>query len=69
MLKAVNMKAYRFGKLGNIRYTGFGILNTESGKFLAHNGHPYVLRTKLLAQNCIDNHFENIMRDAIAPAK
>ena len=33
MIKAVNMKSYRFGKYGNIEYHGFGMLDTETDSF------------------------------------
>lgn len=63
MIKAVNMKNYRFGKLGNIRYTGFGILDTESNEFLSFNGKdPYVLTKKKVIQSCIDAEWYTTMK-------
>ena len=54
MIKAVNMKDYRFGKLGNIHYTGFGMINTETKEFYSFDGKlPYVLRTKRIMESCI----------------
>lgn len=47
MLKAVNMKNYRFGKLQNIQYIGFGIIDTETNSFVSYDGfEPYVLERK-----------------------
>ena len=64
MIKAVNMKNYRFGKLGNYRYEGFGMLDTETNTFVSYNGSdPYVLRTKKIIQSCIDaKWFETMNR-------
>lgn len=47
MIIAVNMKDYRFGKLANITYSGFGLLDTATGLFVSHDGRrPYVLNSK-----------------------
>ncbi|MCH5340094.1 MAG: hypothetical protein J1E01_01375 [Acetatifactor sp.] len=55
MIKAVNMKTYRFGKLANIRYSGFGMLDTETNTFVSFDSvTPYVLDTKKIIQSCID---------------
>lgn len=55
MIKAVNMKTYRFGKLENIMYSGFGMLDTETNTFVSFDGvKPYVLDTKKIIQSCID---------------
>ena len=55
MIKAVNMKNYRFGKLANIMYKGFGMLDTETNSFVSFDGKtPYVLTTKKIIQSCID---------------
>lgn len=55
MMKAVNMKNYRFGKMANRMYIGFGILDTETDEFVSHNGKdPFVLTTKKHVQSCID---------------
>lgn len=55
MLKAVNMKNYRFGKLSNIVYEGFGAIDTETNEFISFDGStPYVLRTKKIMQSVID---------------
>lgn len=63
MIKAVNMKNYRFGKLGNIYYKGIGMLDTESNTFLSMNGKdPYVLTTKKVIQSCIDGGWPVTMK-------
>ena len=63
MIKVVNMKNYRFGKLGNIAYTGFGMLDTTSNTFLSFDGKtPYVLRTKKIIQACIDGGWPESMK-------
>ena len=55
MIKAVNMKGYRFGKLANIEYKGFGMLDIETNTFVSFDGvKPYVLTTKKFVQSCID---------------
>lgn len=55
MLKAVNMKGYRFGKNANIEYNGFGMLDTSTGTFVSHDGRrPYTFSLKRTAQSCID---------------
>lgn len=55
MIKAVNMKNYRFGKLANAFYTGFGMLDTDTEKFVSLDGiHPYVLGRKKVIQSIID---------------
>lgn len=49
MIKAVNMKGYKFGKLASRMYAGFGMLDTETDEFLSFDGfHPYVLDRKKL---------------------
>lgn len=56
MIIAVNMKNYRFGYNGCVGFNGFGMLDTETGKFVSHDGkYPYVLRTKKLVTACINN--------------
>lgn len=63
MIKAVNMKNYKFGKLGNIRYTGFGMLDTESDTFVSFDGAtPYVLGTKRIIQSCIDGAWADTLK-------
>ena len=55
MIKAVNMKNYKFGKLANIEYIGFGMLDTETNTFVSYDGFkPYVLERKKMIQSCID---------------
>lgn len=55
MIKAVNMEKYRFGKLGNKGYVGFGMLDTKTDTFVSLDGfNPYVLRKKRIIQLCID---------------
>lgn len=55
MIKAVNMKSYKFGKRANIMYSGFGMLDTETNTFVSFDGvTPYVLTTKKIIQSCID---------------
>lgn len=55
MIKAVNMKNYKFGKGANARYSGFGMLDTETNTFVSFDGvTPYVLNTKKVIQSCID---------------
>lgn len=55
MIKAVNMKNYRFGKNGSRAYKGFGIIDTETNTFASFDGfHPYVLAQKKYIQSCID---------------
>lgn len=47
MIKAVNMKNYRFGKLASRAYMGFGMLDTETNTFCSFDGvNPYVLGKK-----------------------
>lgn len=54
MIKAVNMKNYRFGKNANRYYVGFGMLDTETNTFVSFDGiHPYVLGTKKIIESCI----------------
>ncbi len=54
MIKAVNMNKYRFGKLANISYKGFGMYDTESDTFVSYDGIvPYVLTTKKMIESCI----------------
>lgn len=54
MIKAVNMKNYRFGKNANQYYIGFGMLDTETNTFVSLDGiHPYVLGTKKIIEACI----------------
>lgn len=56
MIKAVNMKGYEFGGKGySFIMEGFGMLDTETDKFVSHDGRiPYVLRSKKLVQSCIE---------------
>lgn len=68
MLKAVNIKGYRFGKNADRYFArGFAILDTETGDFLAYpaSGIPYILDTKKVIQSCIDSNFETILTDRI----
>lgn len=52
MLKAVNMKNYRWGA---IEWVGFGIIDTETKRFVTVDGiRPYVLATKKIMQSVID---------------
>lgn len=54
MIKAVNMKNYRFGRRANISYSGFGMLDTDSDTFVSFNGvTPYVLTIKKTIEACI----------------
>lgn len=63
MIKAVNMKTFRFGKLGNSYYIGFGMYDTDTEKFLSLDGiQPYVLRTKKTIQSCIDGGWPATMK-------
>lgn len=63
MLKAVNMKNYRFGKLQNIQYVGFGILDTENNSFVSYDGFkPYVLDRKNIIQSVIDAEWPKDMK-------
>ena len=65
MIKAVNMKGYRFGKLANIEYKGFGMLDTETNTFVSFDGvRPYVLTTKKIIQSCIDAGWASDMKRA-----
>lgn len=65
MLKAVNMKGYRFGKSGKATLEGFGILDTETDTFASFDGSwPYVLRSKKLVQSCIDAGWPETMKRA-----
>lgn len=62
MIKAVNMKGYRFGKTGSIRYVGFGMLDEESNSFFSFDGKtPYVLPVKKIIQSCIDAGWQGSM--------
>lgn len=56
MLKAVNMKGYKFGTKGyKFSMNGFGMVNPETNEFASFDGKvPYVLRTKKLIESCID---------------
>jgi hypothetical protein len=56
MIKAVNIKGYRFGKLGNRSYgRGFAMVDTERDEFVSWDGKtPYVLESKKLIQSCIN---------------
>ncbi len=63
MIKAVNMKNYRFGKLANKQYIGFGMLDTKTNEFLSFDGqNPYVLTTKKIIQSCIDAEWPETMK-------
>ena len=63
MIKAVNMEKYRFGKLGNKEYIGFGMLDTETNTFISLDGfNPYVLRKKRIIQSCIDAGWPETMQ-------
>ena len=63
MIKAINMKNFRFGKLGNRQYIGFGMYDTDTEMFLSLDGiHPYVLRTKKIIQSCIDGGWPATMK-------
>ncbi len=54
MIKAVNVKNYRFGKRGNTAYIGFAMLDTDTDTFVSLDGiKPYVLTTKKLVESCI----------------
>lgn len=65
MIIAVNMKGYKFGKLANIRYSGFGMLDTETNTFVSFDGTtPYVLNTKKLIQSCIDGGWAETLKRA-----
>ena len=65
MIKAVNMKSYRFGKYGNIEYHGFGMLDTETDTFVSFDGRtPYVLATKKIIQSCIDANWPESLKRA-----
>ena len=55
MIKAVNMKGYRFGKLGSWSYKGFGMLDTDTNSFISQCGrHPWTFDRKKDAQRIID---------------
>jgi len=65
MLKAVNMKWYRFAtKGGKFAMHGFGMVDTETNEFASFDGKvPYVLRTKKLIESCIaDGWPEKMLR-------
>lgn len=63
MIKAVNMKGYKFGKLASRMYAGFGMLDTETDEFLSFDGfHPYVLDRKKVIQSCIDGGWTETMQ-------
>ena len=63
MIKAINMKNFRFGKLGNQQYIGFGMYDTDTEMFLSLDGvQPYVLRTKKIIQSCIDGGWPETMK-------
>lgn len=65
MIKAVNMKNFRFGKAGNVRYVGFGMLDTETNDFVSFDGcTPYVLKTKKLIESCIAAEWPETMKRA-----
>lgn len=55
MLKAVNMKGYKFGEKGcKFFLKGFGMIDTETNEFASFDGKiPYVLSTKKLVESCI----------------
>ena len=72
MLKAVNMKNYRFGELKNIMFVGFGIIDTQTNEFVSLDGNtPYVLDTKKIVQSVIDANCCDTMErvGAYAPIK
>lgn len=57
------MKKYRFGKNSNIEYIGFGMIDTETDKFLSLDGFkPYVLATKKIIQGCISGGWSDTMK-------
>lgn len=63
MIKAVNMKGYRFGKLGNIEWKGYAMLDTDTNEFLSIDGFkPYVLTRKKYIQSCIDGGWASDMK-------
>lgn len=65
MIKAVNMKNYRFGKLANRAYIGFGMLDTETNTFCSFDGvNPYVLEKKKIIQSCIDAGWPETLKRA-----
>lgn len=54
MIKAVNMKNFRFGKNGNVEYIGFGMWDEETNEFCSFDGfRPYVLAKKKYIDSCI----------------
>lgn len=66
MIKAVNMKSYKFGKRANIMYSGFGMLDTETNTFVSFDGvTPYVLTTKKIIQSCIDARWPETLKRAV----
>lgn len=64
MLKAINIKGYRFGRNANQWYSdGFAMLDTETDTFVSLDGFtPYILRTKKLVQACIDAGWPETMK-------
>lgn len=65
MIKAVNMKNYKFGKLANIQYKGFGMLDTETDTFVSFTGfEPCVYRTKKLVQEFINDGWPAVQKRA-----
>ena len=59
MMKVVNRKGYRFGKLANIEYIGFGAIDERTGEFLSYDGKaPYVLQRKKIMQSVLDAGWE-----------
>lgn len=64
MIKAVNMKGFRFGKNANMGFRrGFGMLNTETNEFYSFDGvTPYVLETKKLVQSCINGNWVDTLK-------
>lgn len=70
MIKVVNVKNYRFGKLANSWYEGFAMVNTETNEVYSYDGkHPYVLKTKKIMQSCFDNEWYKHMPTVPATVK
>lgn len=64
MIKAVNIKGYKFGN-GVYKFffsAGFAMMDTDTNEFLSMDGvRPYVLRTKKLVNSCIDGEWPKKM--------
>ena len=70
MIKVVNAKNYRFGKLANMWYEGFIMINTETNEAYSFDGvHPYVLRLKKVMQSCLDGEWYKTMKTVKATLK